>query len=252
MRTTKLLLAIASLGLSLSSFAQVKIGDNPTTINPGSVLELESTNKGLLLPRLALTNTTTWLPLLGTPAAGMHVYNTNAGITSTNSAYPVLAAKTGEYYYDGTGWRAIATVGSVFTSVTGNLQTFTAYATAEKLLYQTEVTDPSNIWNPATSIFTVPVDGVYLFTTYTRVSGNPIYIRGRISFLTAIKIIGGASTTIVTGIAESNDWGFSTGAKAMRLTAGQQVQMETLVQGDATLYQRTMDVKSLDITKISD
>ena len=40
--------------------AQVKIGDNPTTINLGSVLELESTNKGLLMPRISLANTTTW------------------------------------------------------------------------------------------------------------------------------------------------------------------------------------------------
>jgi hypothetical protein len=108
MRKTKLLLAIAALGISLSSFAQVKIGDNPTTINAGSVLELESTNKGLLLSRVSLTNTTTW-GLLGTQAAGMHVYNTNAAITSTNTAYPTLAAKIGEYYWNGTGWVAIST-----------------------------------------------------------------------------------------------------------------------------------------------
>lgn len=98
---------ISALMLSATlSFAQVKIGDNPTTINPGSVLELESTNKGLLMPRISLTNTTTW-GLLGTAAAGMHVYNTNAGITSTNASYPTLSAKVGEYYWDGTGWVAL-------------------------------------------------------------------------------------------------------------------------------------------------
>jgi hypothetical protein len=73
LRTT---LCLLMLFASVHSFAQVKIGDNPTTINPGSVLELESTNKGLMMPRIALTNTTTW-GLLGTAAAGMHVYNTN-------------------------------------------------------------------------------------------------------------------------------------------------------------------------------
>ena len=117
MKTTKLLLAIAALGISFSSFAQVKIGNNPTTINAGSVLELESTNKGLLLPRIALTNTTTW-GLLGTSAAGMHVYNTNVGITSGTTAggknYPVLTDKVGEYYWDGTGWVALGRDG--FTS----------------------------------------------------------------------------------------------------------------------------------------
>lgn len=38
----------------------------------------------------------------------MHVYNTNAAIVSTNTAYPTLAAKIGEYYWDGTGWVALA------------------------------------------------------------------------------------------------------------------------------------------------
>lgn len=38
--------------LSFTLFAQIKIGDNPTTIDSTSLLELESKTKGLLLPRL--------------------------------------------------------------------------------------------------------------------------------------------------------------------------------------------------------
>ncbi|MGM9512387.1 hypothetical protein ACS5NO_31935 [Larkinella sp. GY13] len=98
---------IAFLASTLVAQAQMKVGDNPTTINPGSLIEMESTNKGLLMPRISLTTTTTW-GLAGTPAAGMHVYNTNASITSTNTSYPTLAAKIGEYYWDGTGWVALA------------------------------------------------------------------------------------------------------------------------------------------------
>ncbi|WP_254411163.1 hypothetical protein [Dyadobacter diqingensis] len=101
------MIAATTLFGSSASFAQIKAGDNPTTINPGSVLELESTNKGLLMPRISLTNTTTW-GLAGTAVAGMHVYNTNLSITSTNPAYPTIAAKKGEYYWDGTGWVAIS------------------------------------------------------------------------------------------------------------------------------------------------
>lgn len=103
----RFLFASALMLSATLSLAQVKMGDNPTAINPGSLLELESTNKGLLMPRISLTNTTTW-GLLGTPAAGMHVYNTNPAITSTNVSYPTLAAKIGEYYWDGTGWVALA------------------------------------------------------------------------------------------------------------------------------------------------
>jgi hypothetical protein len=94
-------LFIACILLTNQGNAQQKIGDNPTTINAGSVLELESTNKGLLMPRVTLTTTTTW-GLAGTATAGMTVYNTAAGITSTNTSYP--ANGIGEYFWDGTGW----------------------------------------------------------------------------------------------------------------------------------------------------
>jgi len=104
------------------SNAQVKVGDNPTVINAGSVLELESTNKGLLMPRISLTNTTTW-GLAGTPTAGMHVYNTNAGIASTNTAYPTAVNKIGEYYWDGTGWLALFVTAQRSTAITSARQT---------------------------------------------------------------------------------------------------------------------------------
>ena len=89
-----------------SMHAQIKVGNNPTTIASGSALEIESTDKGLRMPQVALTNTTTWAPLQGSGGAatspGMSVYNTNAGITSSNVNYP--ANGIGEYYWDGTGW----------------------------------------------------------------------------------------------------------------------------------------------------
>ncbi len=81
--------------------AQVKVGANPATINAGSALEIEATDKGLLMPRISLSTTTTW-GLAGTAAAGMSVYNTNAGLTATNTTYPAMGV--GEYYWDGTGW----------------------------------------------------------------------------------------------------------------------------------------------------
>ena len=129
---TKQLLSAAILGAALflnalSVSAQVKIGDNPTAINAGSALEIESTNKGLLMPRISLANTTTW-GLSGTAAAGMHVYNTNAATTSTNTNYPTLVSKIGEYYWDGAGWVALETV-SKKTSITTFSQSAGMYLT---------------------------------------------------------------------------------------------------------------------------
>ncbi|WP_412476483.1 beta strand repeat-containing protein [Flavobacterium sp. TBRC 19031] len=53
----------------LCATAQVKVGDNPTTISPGAALEIESTNKGLVIPRVANTAAVT------NPVNGMMVYD---------------------------------------------------------------------------------------------------------------------------------------------------------------------------------
>ncbi|MCE7060282.1 tail fiber domain-containing protein [Dyadobacter sp. CY343] len=104
----KILLSACTFGAAVflgnhCAFAQVKVGENPQTINAGSVLEIESSDKGLLLPRISLANTTTW-GLAGTPAAGMQVYNMNAGVTATSTSYPIAEGGTGVYYWDGSGW----------------------------------------------------------------------------------------------------------------------------------------------------
>ena len=98
---------------TLGANAQKKIKDGtgtPVTALPaaGSVLELQSTQAGLRMPQVSLTDTKTWAPLLGSGAAatspGMTVYNTNTAITNTtaDANYPALGK--GEYYWDGTGW----------------------------------------------------------------------------------------------------------------------------------------------------
>lgn len=58
-----------AVALGFKTIAQVKIGDNPTIIGTSSLLELESTNKGLLVPRV--TNTTT----IVSPVNGMIIYD---------------------------------------------------------------------------------------------------------------------------------------------------------------------------------
>lgn len=57
-----------------SIYAQVKIGNHPTTINKASLLELESDSLGLLLPRLKDTITINSL----NPPDGMVIYNIDA------------------------------------------------------------------------------------------------------------------------------------------------------------------------------
>ena len=71
---TKILLLIMLTACSVLVTAQVKIGDNPANISPGSVLELESTNKALTLPRM----TTVQMQAIPSPLNGMIIYNTDS------------------------------------------------------------------------------------------------------------------------------------------------------------------------------
>lgn len=59
-------------GLFLNSSAQVKIGDYSATYNSSGILEVVSTTKGFLPPRM----TTTQKNAIATPAAGLVVYDT--------------------------------------------------------------------------------------------------------------------------------------------------------------------------------
>ncbi|MBT9190398.1 beta strand repeat-containing protein [Zobellia russellii] len=74
------------VGFFLISFAQaqVKIGDNPQTIDPASILELESSDKVLVITRVDSLQMTTIVP-----NRGALVYNTTADCV---------------YYYDGAAW----------------------------------------------------------------------------------------------------------------------------------------------------
>ncbi|RZK46777.1 MAG: hypothetical protein EOO94_02045, partial [Pedobacter sp.] len=65
-----LLLMAMFLGSTIFVNAQLKVGDNPTNIQKSSILELESSRQGLLLPRLADTTAINAL----TPPDGMIIY----------------------------------------------------------------------------------------------------------------------------------------------------------------------------------
>lgn len=66
----KLVSLLLLLLIGMAANAQLKIGDNPTSIQKSSILELESTRQGLLLPRLADTAAINLL----NPPDGMIIY----------------------------------------------------------------------------------------------------------------------------------------------------------------------------------
>lgn len=103
----------ALLLVAITSNAQTKIKDGSVTgtsslAKPGAILDLESSKRALLLPRVELTSTTSWAPLNGSvpTEGGYTVYNTSSTTTEGSAAYPVLSGGVGEYYWDGGGWIA--------------------------------------------------------------------------------------------------------------------------------------------------
>lgn len=95
----KRLLPLLLLRIASATMSQVKIGDNPNTINSNSVLEIESTNKGFLPPRIALNDKSSIAPLTGTVPAGMLVFSSGGTLAD------------GYYYWNGTAWRLVETQG---------------------------------------------------------------------------------------------------------------------------------------------
>jgi hypothetical protein len=87
--------------------AQVGIG----TTNPTGALEITSTNNGLIIPRVALTNTVTVLPVL-TGTTSELVYNT-ATINDVTPGFYYLSSNTGP-------WIRLATSGNNAWLTTGN------------------------------------------------------------------------------------------------------------------------------------
>jgi hypothetical protein len=74
-----------------SIFAQVGVNTDSSQPDPSAMLDVKSTNKGLLPPRVALTAINSAAPITA-PAIGLHVYNTATAGTPPNNVVP------GNYY----------------------------------------------------------------------------------------------------------------------------------------------------------
>ncbi len=89
-------------------FSQVAINSNGETADPSAMLDINATNKGLLVPRVSLVSISDNNVPINNPATGLLVYNTEG-----NSLNP------GFYLWNGTGWSSLATMDQVQSVVHG-------------------------------------------------------------------------------------------------------------------------------------
>lgn len=152
MKTTTLfsaLVFITALTISSTSFAQVKIGTNPTTIEPNSNLEVEASTAGR---KMKVDKTTGQVTIAdGTQGAGKLFTSDAVGGGSWQPAGPSVYMEANN---------------------TGS-QTVVGASDYNRLVMPNEVADIGNNYDPATSQFTVPTTGYYMVmarTTKTQTS----------------------------------------------------------------------------------
>jgi hypothetical protein len=136
-KTIFFLLVLTSI--TVSAYAQQGFGTN--TPAASAVIDMTATNKGVLLPRVALTATNTAGPITS-PAANLLVFNTAiAGITPNN-------VTPGFYCWNGTAWIRLLSVGDNTGgwTLTGNTGTtpgtnFVGSTDAHDLAFRTNATE---------------------------------------------------------------------------------------------------------------
>jgi hypothetical protein len=119
-RLPTILVFLTLLAFSARSQNNVGINDNNSSPKASAMLDVYSTSKGLLIPRIALTSTTTAAPVTS-PEASLLVYNS----ATTGDVTP------GYYYWDGSS-KWVRLVASADPAKNSGLATKTASATLLK------------------------------------------------------------------------------------------------------------------------
>jgi hypothetical protein len=114
MKKTGFLISLMMIVFSHLVFAQ-NVGINSTGATPAAsaMLDISSSNSGLLIPRVALTATNAAGPITS-PATSLLVYNTATAGTTPNNVVP------GYYYWNGTRWVPFSTAANTAWTLTGN------------------------------------------------------------------------------------------------------------------------------------
>jgi hypothetical protein len=87
----------------------VSINETGNLPDASAILDVSSATKGLLIPRIALTQTTSQNPIVNIPATSLLVYNT----ATVNDVTP------GYYYWDGSKWEKLLVLGGGAVGSTG-------------------------------------------------------------------------------------------------------------------------------------
>tara|TARA_B100001146_G_scaffold224923_1_gene245016 strand:+ start:13828 stop:15192 length:1365 start_codon:yes stop_codon:yes gene_type:complete len=134
-----------SIGLLFGSLTiTAQVGVNTTAPNASSALDINSSDKGFLMTKVALTGTDDNTTISGSPTTGLLVYNTATAGSSGTQVTP------GFYYFNGASWKRFYTQGY-------NL----SYDQSAEVTASTINTEYVILPGLDTGDFTVPFSGTY-------------------------------------------------------------------------------------------
>lgn len=160
----KKIIVIYVLCASFFSFSQVGVGTNSP--DGSAILDLTSTNKGLLLPRISLTSILD-VTTISNPATGLLVYNTATSGSNTSLVLP------GFYSFNGTTWDRLL-ISKVESTISFNTlnpnsgsPTFTPNVISNaSYVYVSDIDGNKWIWNGTE------------YVTYNELNTTPFYRAG--------------------------------------------------------------------------
>ena len=100
--------SITVLTLMYGSSVWAQVGINTATPNQSSILDIQSNNRGILIPQINLQNTQDQKTITNGNVKSLLVYNTNTSI------------EEGYYYWDGQAWQKILVKKDVKDALTAN------------------------------------------------------------------------------------------------------------------------------------
>lgn len=187
---------------SVSAQVTQKIGGNPYAIDPKAVLELESTTRGFLLPRM----TATQMAAITTPTEGMMIYCTDCGVGSDGElriAYnSVWQTFKGNLTGNITGNAATVTTNSNLTgpiTSTGNTTLVASQTgTGSKFVMDTAPTLVTPVLGDATatSVNKLTITAPTTAATLTLANGSTLATAG--SFSQTLTATGATNVTLPT------------------------------------------------------
>jgi len=190
----EIILVLSLFFLSIAGFSQsVSINTDNSSADTSAILELKSTNKGVLIPRMTMTQRNA----IFSPKAGLLVYQTDN--------------TTGFYFYNGTTWNNLST-GTVTTKTRaylGNAQPVLVARAITKVLLDTKSFDVLNEFDLTNHRFVASTSGYYFVkgslaldnsgTGANVKTGNAyIYING--TMVSAFQIQGSYDNPIVSDL----------------------------------------------------